>query len=482
MKEGAGLKILRLAPLFLAVASVLSGRRVQAGSITNYPFLGITHITRTETSPRNEHLHIVQVDLGAPGISFKLSPPGGTRDTIRQTTLNFLTQEQAQVAINGHFFLPFPSSDTNANVVGLAVSQGLVYSPFEPQPIAAGYVDQSYAILPYGPGLNIDASNHATIVHRDTNYPDNKHVLEPVTLWNALSGSAQIVSNGVKTIPTYSGPPNGLNPLNGYSDANSWYAVAKARSCVGVTRSNQTLVLFTVDQVGGSGGMGIGEVADMLIRDYQVYNALDVDGGGSTTLALQDPVTHTDSIVNVSGDNPLGRSVGSSLAVFAQPVPVFSVDRLVLSGAKLRCTNLTGSAASPLALSSAGPASAHGGTAAVSGRWVFYSPALGWTNTDTYPYTIHDSLGASATGTVTVTIRSDTNSSPNYTVQDLGQGLSRIHFAGIPGRAYSIQVSSSLAQPSWQPLGAATADSLGAFEILDTPPGGVPRFYRSTQP
>ena len=148
MKEGAGLKILRLAPLFLAVASVLSGRRVQAGSITNYPFLGITHITRTETSPRNEHLHIVQVDLGAPGISFKLSPPGGTRDAIRQTTLNFLTQEQAQVAINGHFFLPFPSSDTNANVVGLAVSQGLVYSPFEPQPIAAGYVDQSYAILP----------------------------------------------------------------------------------------------------------------------------------------------------------------------------------------------------------------------------------------------------------------------------------------------------------------------------------------------
>jgi hypothetical protein len=63
--------------------------------------------------------------------------------------------------------------------------------------------------------------------------------------------------------------------------------------------------------------MSVGEVADLLINDYGVYNALNLDGGGSTTLAMQDPATLVSHIVNVSSDNPAGRAVGSSLAVFA---------------------------------------------------------------------------------------------------------------------------------------------------------------------
>jgi hypothetical protein len=173
----------------------------------------------------------------------------------------------------------------------------------------------------YAPALNLDSANHATIVHRDPLFPDNKHVLEPVTLWTALAGSAQTVTSGIKTIPAYSGSPNGLNPLNNYSDSNSWYALLRARTAVGLTADNQTLILFTVDQAGGSGGMSGSEVADTLINDYRVYNALNLDGGGSTTLAMQDPVTHAGAIVNVSSDNPQGRAVGSNLGVFAQPMP-----------------------------------------------------------------------------------------------------------------------------------------------------------------
>lgn len=304
------------------ILAVLPGaERLEASEVITHPYQGITYINRTETAPRTLNMHIVKVDLTAPGISFKLTQTGGTRETIRQTTLDFLNQQHAQVAINSHFFLPFPSSDTNATLVGLAASDGVVYSPFEPQPVGSGYTNQSYAILFYAPALNIDFANHATIVHRDPGFPDNKHVLEPVTLWTALAGSAQIVTSGVKTIPTYSGSPNGLNALNGYSDSNSWYALLRARTAIGLTADNQTLILFTVDQAGGSGGMSGSEVADTLINDYQVYNALNLDGGGSTTLAMQDPVTHTGDIVNESSDNPQGRAVGSNLAVFAQPMP-----------------------------------------------------------------------------------------------------------------------------------------------------------------
>src|SRR5438105_10714878 len=193
----------RLTPSLLAVL-VLRMELAQSATWTNSPYRGVTHILRAETSPRTLTMQIVIIQLSAPGIRFKMTPPGGTRDTVRQTTLDFLTQEHAQVAINGHFFLPFPAEDSDANVIGFAASEGVIYSPFEPQPVGEGYFDQSYAILPYAPALNIDPFNRAGIIHCDPNSADKRNVLEPVRIWNAVSGSAQIVSNGVKTIPTYS--------------------------------------------------------------------------------------------------------------------------------------------------------------------------------------------------------------------------------------------------------------------------------------
>ena len=71
----------------------------------------MTYSERVETQPRPLRMHVAQIDLRAPGIRFKVSPPGGDREVIRQSTLDFLKQERAQLAINGHFFLPFPSED-----------------------------------------------------------------------------------------------------------------------------------------------------------------------------------------------------------------------------------------------------------------------------------------------------------------------------------------------------------------------------------
>ncbi len=283
-----------------------------------HPFDGVTHIARSVTLPRSLNIHIVQIELSAPGVSFKLTPPGGSRDTVRQTTLEFLNQEQAQVAINVHFFVPYPSEETDVEVVGLAASMGRLYSPFEPQPVAEGYVDQSYAILPFAPALNIDRSNRVTVVHHDPAFPDSRRVGESVIMWNAFAGSALIVGNGVKSLPDYSGAPGGLNRSPTYGPTNSWYDLRRARTAIGVTADRRRLVLFTVDQAGGSEGMSVAEVADMLINEFQVADALNVDGGGSTTLAMQDPVTQIGRVVNVPSDRPPGRAVGSSLAVFAR--------------------------------------------------------------------------------------------------------------------------------------------------------------------
>ena len=296
----------------LAACSLLPG----AQSV-EHPFAGITSITRTETVPRKVSIHIIAVDLTVPGIRFKLTPPGGSLETVRQTTLDFLKQEHAQIAINAHFFLPFPSKNPEARLVGFAASNGKIYSAFEAP-------RQSYAIVRNAPAINLDPSNHASLVHKDTRFADGKHVREKVTVWNAVAGSAQIITDAIKTIPTYKGSEDqgGLLTPGGpgkYSNVNSWYDALRARSAIGVSRNGTVLYLFTVDAAGGSLGMKVGEVADLLIRDYGVYNALNLDGGGSTTLAMENPNTHIGAIVNVSSDNPNGRSVGSNLAVFAAP-------------------------------------------------------------------------------------------------------------------------------------------------------------------
>jgi exopolysaccharide biosynthesis protein len=276
----------RSAFLFLAAGLCFAAETIE------HPFAGITHITR-------ERMHIVQIDLRAPGIRFKLTPHSGRLETVRQTTLEFLEQERAQVAINAHFFLPFPAEQPDADLVGFAASDGKVYSRFEKP-------SQSYALVRKAPALNIDRKNRVKITRRGWGS------------WTAVAGSAQIVTKGVKTIPVYKDAthPRGQlvpgGPRN-YSNSNSWYDVSTSRTAIGVTRDGKTLVIITVER------MAVGAVADLLIRDYAVWDALNLDGGGSTTLAMENPVTHTPAIVNTLPNNAKARSVGSSLAVFAQP-------------------------------------------------------------------------------------------------------------------------------------------------------------------
>ena len=278
------------------------------------PFVGVTYFDQTITEPRPVRMHVAQIDLRAPGIRFKVSGPGGDREVVRQSTLDFLSQERAQLAINGHFFLPFPSDDKTAWVIGLAASEGHLFSAFE-------IPEQSYALVAFAPALNIDRNNRATFVHYDPSFPDRLHVREPVELWNVVAGSSQIVDEGVESVPRYRDDNHFDGELepggpNNYSNAKAWADVATARTAIGLSRNRNTLTLFTVDVRGGSEGMKLTEVAAVLIREFGVFDALNLDGGGSTTMAMEDPVKGP-TIVNVSSDNPRGRAVATSLAVFA---------------------------------------------------------------------------------------------------------------------------------------------------------------------
>jgi hypothetical protein len=352
----------RTARLLLATAlALVSWKGVEAQTVVTDLFPGITHIKRTEQypafqcpgcpaptpSPRMARMNILIVDLTSPAVHFKLTPPGENLpavapgsttpnwpvvpfEVVRQRTLDFLGTAHAQAAVNVHFFAPFPvpggsTQGAYAYVIGLAASRGKVYSGFE-SPI------QSYAIVTNSPGLNIDKSNQASIVHRDPAIADGLHVVEGVELWNAVAGSSQILTNGVKTIPEYTDathpdelltpgpiPPLGGLPLTYTRAGRHWYDLSNARTAIGVTEDGKKLVLFTVDGTNGGHGLQGGEVADLLKKDYGVWNALNLDGGGSTTMAVEDPVTHVRKLVNVPADNP-PRMEASNFAVYSDAV------------------------------------------------------------------------------------------------------------------------------------------------------------------
>ena len=296
-----------------------SGRHTRAQETVSYPSEGVTYLDRVAHEPRDVHMRVVQIDLRASGLRFKLSPPAGPDEVLRQTPLEFLKQERAQIAINAHYFLPWPSTDPPAHVIGIAVSDGRAFSAFEAP-------SQSYALTTDAPGINIDLENRASVVHRDPAQPDGLHVIEPARLWTTLAGSAQIVTNGEPTVPDYrdaARPTALLTPggPNQYSNERSWYDAINARTAIALSRDANTLTLFTVDARGDSRGLSVRELAALLIRDYRAWNALNLDGGGSTSLAMEDPRSHVAAIVNVSSDNPMGRAVGTSLAVFARSRP-----------------------------------------------------------------------------------------------------------------------------------------------------------------
>ena len=327
-----------------AMASATAGSAVD---VVTHPYPGFTLIKRTEqmvNPTRQVKMNILVLDLAAPEVRFKMTPPTTGLPTpicvppapgvpwpcpspefevVRQTTLQFLNDAHGQAAINSHFFAPFPvfaqSQAAYAYVIGLAASRGNVYSGFE-TPV------QIYAIMPDSPAVNIDPDNQASIVHRDPADPTGRSVLESVTLWNALSGSGQIITNGVKTIPCYVPAPGCqlIGPGNAnYSNNNSWYNLVNARSAIGIT-ADRKLILFTVDvrpnppSPDRSQGMRVGEVADVLLG-LGVVDALNLDGGGSTTMALQDPADNVRKLINVPSDNP-PRAEASSLAVYSDGI------------------------------------------------------------------------------------------------------------------------------------------------------------------
>ena len=99
----------------------------------------------------------------------------------------------------------------------------------------------------------------------------------------AISGGAILVKNG--EIPNFSSNISGSHP----------------RTALGISKDSKTLYLITVDgRMKSSIGMTQTELAEFLI-EKNIYNALNLDGGGSTTLWFRGKLTGNGTQVMKSG-------------------------------------------------------------------------------------------------------------------------------------------------------------------------------------
>lgn len=305
----------RLAALVLLVWGAAVGRPAADDALrTRQPYHGVTIIERVLTTPRPARVHLAQVNLRAPGVRVAVSPPAGSRETVRETTLEFMIRQGAQLAVNGHFFLPFPADDHDAWVIGLGASAGQVYSAFEAP-------EQSFAIVTDAPALVFDRRHRARIALRRPG-SDARRVRGRGAIWNAVAGSAQVITHGRVTVPSYrdaTDPRGALTPgrAGRYANSRSWYDLITSRTVAGLSRNQQVLTLVAAEGRGGTEGLTVHELAELLARDHGVWNAINLDGGGSTSLAWVDPDTGQAALLNSSQDTPAGRRVASSLAVFA---------------------------------------------------------------------------------------------------------------------------------------------------------------------
>lgn len=237
---------------------------------------GILLLQDSLQSPRPIRRHAVRINLQQPGI--KLTTTGrisewqaDTRETRRQTVRSFLRSERADsrpvvLAFNADAFTPWPApfdKETPANLQGFAVCRGQLVSP------------------PSGsPSLIITSDGKASI-RTATSKDDPSHIDI------AVSGFALCLQDGQVQ-------PSGddLHP----------------RTAIGLSADGHQLFVLIVDgRRHSSAGATTAELGQWLL-DYGADDAINMDGGGSSTLAWWNNDATTEDKIEL-----LSRPVGNGL-------------------------------------------------------------------------------------------------------------------------------------------------------------------------
>ena len=268
-------------------------------------FKGIDHAVSTNLPsvgglPHRCVIHTMRVDLTDPDIRLFSTPRiknnyvNQSREVAGYTVSDFLRTNRLQVAINANTFEPgeyYLPAGTAMYILGLAISQGEIVSQAEQS--------VSSSIL-------FDSSNRGLII--PTNWP----ATNVTGIFTAVSGLYPVLVGGTNVGYNYptAGDVHGVNP----------------RTAFGLSKDRRYLYLMTIDgrQPGYSEGAFDYETGEWL-RLAGAYDGINLDGGGSTTLSIEDTTGKPVRLNKPSAvaDSGRERTVGSHFGVFAKPLPGF---------------------------------------------------------------------------------------------------------------------------------------------------------------
>lgn len=275
----------------IGVALVALGCCAVNAAITIEPWVPIfrgVEFTRGEADaeePRMHKVRAVRVDLTEPAIEFFSTPSNGDgpMETYGQTTTTFVQTYGVAVGVNANFFSPVSTIPNDPRELsGLAISRGVVVSPPESgRPMAL-----------------ITPANVASIVQTA---PGN---LAPY--WTAVAGSDRVLINGVSQLAACETSFCNQNP----------------RTAVGISADGRYFYMVVIDgrQAGWSDGATLFETGEWLKR-LGAWNALNLDGGGSTAMAK---LENGAAVLLNRPSGGIQRVNGNHLGVFAGALaPVF---------------------------------------------------------------------------------------------------------------------------------------------------------------
>jgi exopolysaccharide biosynthesis protein len=271
-------------------------------------FKGIEHATGTNTPtatyPNLNVIHAMRVDLQDPDLQLFTSPrisnySQDSRETAGYTVSDFLKRNHLQLAVNANLFDPqdyYLPAGTPMEIFGLSICRGDVVSPQENRAHSAA--------------LMFTSNNVPDIVY--TNWPARSNN----GIYTAVSGDYCVLVKGVNTGYQYR---NSSDPIH---DTNP-------RTAFGLSQDKRYFFILTIDgrQPGYSVGALDFETAAWLLL-LGAYDGVDMDGGGSTTLVVQNSIGAAVRLNRSSAvaDSGKERTVGSHFGIFAKPVPAFIND------------------------------------------------------------------------------------------------------------------------------------------------------------
>lgn len=286
--------------------------QVQADTVLS-PFVpifkGVYRAVGTNTPggtgmPHLQIINMIRVDRTDPDLKLFSTPPianwaSDVRETGAMTVGRFISNYKVQLAINGNDFKQYVGGGSPAYgltegtpliLTGVMVSQGQVVSD-----------QQSY-----------DQYNCAMFINSDgITYNFNNWPASPTTgVDNALCGTHPIVIDGVNVGYDYIGNSDFVHQV-------------QPRTILGSSQDSRYLYMVTIDGRQTISEGALDWEAGVWLLMAGVYNAINMDGGGSTTL---DMASSTGSVIQLNHSSSVAaygyeRSVGAHLGVIAKPVP-----------------------------------------------------------------------------------------------------------------------------------------------------------------